>query len=88
MAINVSGWVITSSFFLTLAISKATCRADVPLLVAIAYLAPVYLAISSSNLSTNLPTDDTNVESMHSLKYLFSLPINYGSCKGIGLFVW
>ena len=27
--------------------------------------------------------DETNVESMHSLRYFFSLPTNLGSCRGI-----
>ena len=59
------------------------CNAEVPLLTAIAYLVPVYLATSFSNVSTNLPIDDTNVESMHSFKYFFSLPKNLGLCRGI-----
>jgi hypothetical protein len=59
------------------------CNAEVPLIVATVYLAFVNLEISSSNLSTNSPTDDTNEESIHSFRYFFSFPINRGSCKGI-----
>ena len=58
-----------------------------PLVVAIAYFAPVYLAIFFSNLSTNLPTEDTNVVSIHWFKYFFSLPINFGSCNGMNSLV-
>ena len=47
------------------------CSPEVPLLVATAYLAPVYFAISSSKISTYLPTDETKVESMHSFTYFF-----------------
>src|SRR3990167_9988003 len=61
--------------------------AAVPLTVAIAYLLPTVLANSSSKVSTYLPTLDTNVESMQSLRYFFSLPINRGSCNGIKSFV-
>ena len=53
--------------------------AEVPLVVATAYFAPVYLAIFFSNSSTNFPTDETKVESTHSFKYFFSFPVNLGS---------
>ena len=56
----------------------AICNAEVPLTVAIAYFAPVNLAIAFSKSPTLLPTDETKLESMHSVKYFFSLPSNIG----------
>ena len=82
-ATYVSACVKTSSFLLTLHAISAKCKADVPLIVATAYFAPVNFLIMSSNLFTKLPAEDTKVESIHSFKYFFSLPINLGTCKGI-----
>ena len=39
--------------------------------VAVAYFMPVKLLILSSNISTDLPTLETNVESITSSKYSF-----------------
>ena len=58
-----------------------------PLVVATAYFVPTYLAIFFSNLSTCFPTEETKFEFIHSFKYFFSLPINFGWCNGMNLFV-
>ena len=64
-ATNDNGCVITSSFVLTPARIKEICRAEVPFTVAIANLLPTFFANFCSKVSTNSPTDDTKVESMH-----------------------
>ncbi len=83
VAMKVSGWVITSSSRSTPTSINAKWSALVPFTQTTAFLAPVYSATSSSKRSTNLPTLETNVESIHSLRYFFSFPMNRGSCKGI-----
>jgi len=83
VAINVRAWVITSSPPCTPTSCKAIWRAAVPFTVATAYLAPVYSAHSCSKRPTNSPTLDTKFESIHSIRYFFSLPVIRGSCSGI-----
>ena len=48
-----------------------------------ARFAPVYAAISFSKRSTNLPTEETNVVSIHSFRYFFSLPTKTGTARGV-----
>ena len=60
------------------------CSAAVPLTTATACLAPVKPSRSDSKRSTNLPTDETNVESRHSLRYVHSFPSKVGSCRATG----
>src|SRR5208282_3400281 len=49
-----------------------------------ACLAPVKATRSASKRSTNLPTEETKVESRHSLRYSHSLPQKLGSCSTTG----
>ena len=83
MATNVSAGIKTSSLGLTPKRIRAICNAEVPLTTTTVFLEPVYFDISSSNWSTNFPTDETNVLLIHSLTYFFSLPSKIGSCNGI-----
>lgn len=83
VAMKVSGWVITSSFSSTPNKVRATWSAAVPLTQATTYGEPVNFEISDSNSSTNLPTEDTNVESIQSERYFFSFPSKIGSWRGI-----
>ena len=84
VAINVSAGTNTSSPETTPPNCKAMCKAAVPFTTATACLAPVYAASSASNRSTYLPTEETKVESRHSLRYIHSLPAKRGSCKTAG----
>ena len=69
---------MTSSPDSTPAANNAICNAEVPFTVAIAYLDPVNLVTSGSNLCTKPPLDETKLDSTHSLKYLISLPSKEG----------
>ena len=80
---KVSAWVMTSSPRSTPATTIAMWSAAVPLTVATPYLAPQYAATPCSNSVTRTPTDETKLESMHSTKYLFSLPEKTGRCSAI-----
>ena len=53
---------------------RAMCKADVPLTQATPYSDLVYCEIFSSNSLTLFPTEETKFESMHSSRYIFSLP--------------
>ena len=75
--------IITSSPGLTPESFKEMWRAEVPLEHAITYLAPVKLEISSSNLSTKDPADETHSVSRHSLTYFHSFPFILGTERGI-----
>ena len=83
VAIKVSACVITSSSFFTPERRSDMWRAFVPLTHTTARFAPVYFAISSSKRSTNLPTDETKVVLMHSLRYAFSFPAKTGTANGV-----
>ena len=63
MATKLNAGIKTSSPISTPASIKATCSAEVPLTVAMAYFVPVYSANSFSKQSTKFPTEETNVES-------------------------
>ena len=65
VAINVKQETITSSFADTPATFSEICKAEVPLIVAIEYLEPVYLDIFFSNKSTNFPEVETQPSSIH-----------------------
>ncbi|MBA7552034.1 hypothetical protein ES705_44585 [subsurface metagenome] len=84
---KVNGCIITSSPCFTFDRINDICKAAVPFTTATAYLLAVYSAIFFSNRLTNFPTLETNVLSIHSFRYFFSLPKNLGSCKGIKPFV-
>ena len=64
----------TSSFGFTPASKRLICNAEVPFTVAMANLDPVNFAICISKSSTNFPTEETNVESIHSFTYFHSFP--------------
>ena len=87
VAIKVRAWVITSSSLSTPTRSMAIWSALVPFTHTTAFCVRVYSITISSKRSTNLPTLDTNVLSIHSFRYFFSFPLNIGLCKGIKSFV-
>ena len=76
VAMNVKACVKTSSSRSTPTSIMAMCKALVPLTQTTAFFAPVYSATISSKRSTNLPTLETKVVSIHSSKYFFSFPTN------------
>ena len=63
--------------------TSARWSAVVPLLVAMACLAPQRSANVRSNSVMNLPADEIQVVSMHSATYAFSLPDRTGYATGI-----
>src|SRR5690606_3165663 len=66
VATKVNEGQITSSFGLTPARCKQTCRAEVPLTVATACRQPVTAANCSSNRVTKAPAEETQPVSRHS----------------------
>ena len=82
-AMKVSVDTNTSSSGCIPATSRAMWRADVPFTVATAYLEVTYSATTCSNLSTNGPTEETQLVSRHSLRYFHSLPRISGIQSGM-----
>src|SRR5262250_2901197 len=73
----------TSSSGLTPAARSATWSAAVPFTVATAWGTPTWAATSRSKRSTKGPTEETQLVSRHSLRYVHSLPARCGTALGI-----
>ena len=78
VATKVKVGIRTSSPLTTPASLSAMCNAAVPFTVATANFDPTKLEILFSKSVTFCPTEETKFESMHSVKYSFSLPSNTG----------
>ena len=64
--------------------ATATSSAADPLLTAIPYWRPTFMANSSSNRLTNGPSEEIHPVSIHSIRYCLSVPSRQGSLTGIG----